>query len=76
MFVLYGKDEEPYVYQDTLFLGVYSTIERAKEQMYIYNSNLKLQKLNFQIRVIVKAMRTNVATFARAGQKIVRIKNE
>ena len=48
MFVLYAKDEEPYVYQDTLFLGVYSTIERAKEQMYIYNSNIKLQKLTYR----------------------------
>lgn len=42
MFVLYAKDEEQYVYHDTLFLGIYSTIERAKEQMYIYNSNIKL----------------------------------
>ena len=48
MFVLYAKDEEQYVYQDTLFLGVYSTIEHAKEHMYIYNSNIKLQKLTYR----------------------------
>ena len=47
MFVLYAKNEEQFVYQDILFLGLYSTIEHAKEQMYIYNSNLKLQKLTY-----------------------------
>lgn len=48
MFALYAKNEEPYVYQDTIFLGIFSDIEIAKEQMYLYNSNIKSEKVTYK----------------------------
>ena len=50
MFVVYAKDEDDNIacsdrYQETEFLGVYSTIELAKEQIE-YHKNVKKRLLN------------------------------
>ena len=46
MFVIYAKDEDEKIgcserYQETEFLGVYSTLELAKEQINIHKINIE-----------------------------------
>lgn len=42
MYSVFSKDKEPYEYQETIFLGVYSNFETAKEKIIIHHSNHKL----------------------------------